>query len=788
MKTLISSLFLLLGISLVTAQTYLPTANDTLFKTTLQAPIKAYAFNLEDVQLKESVFKEAMDAHEAYLRELEPDRFLAQFRTNAGLAPKGKKYGGWEDMGLAGHSLGHYLSACAIFYSITKDQVFLDKVNYIVDELALCQKERGTGYVGAIPNEDQVFYKVALGNISSRGFDLNGAWAPWYTIHKLMAGLLDAYKYTGNTKALEVDKGIADWTDNLLRGLTYDEIQKMLRCEYGGMNETLANTYALTGNEKYLKLSHKFHDNFVVDSLEVKHNPFPGKHSNTNIPKAIAAIRQYELTGDEKAHTAGNFTWEAIVNHHTYAPGGNGNYEYFGPEDALNNTLTDNTMETCSTYNMLKLTEHLFTLDPEAKYMDYYERAMYNHILASQNRENAMTTYFMPLRMGTKKWFSDAENTFTCCVGSSMENQIKYGSSIFYQGADGSLYVNLFIPSELDWKAKNAKIILDTELPKTDHFTLTVKTTEKQEFPIKIRKPYWLEGTPSISINGKILKSFTSTPEGYLVISKKWKNNDKITVTLPMGIHQMAMPDNPARQTFFYGPIVIAGDLGKDEPEPATGTPVFVTDKTNPEEWIKLQDKNSLTFVSQNTGEPNEVVFKPFYEFTDHYYNVYWDVFSSPQWQTQQKEYEAEKIKTRELENRTVDILRVGEMQPERDHNFEGENLNTGESHTRKFRTAANGGSMHFTLKTDTSIPNELILTYWGMDNRGRVFDILVDGKKIAQADINNYKDSKFYDISYDIPAALTQGKTEVTVQLQALPKNEVGPIYGVRMVKVVKD
>ena len=776
-------LIFLIGCQVFYAQDYVPTGEiSSKMEIKPKVPIEAYAFDFRDVQLKPSVFYDAMEADVAYLKELDPDRFLSQFRTNAGLKAKGEKYGGWEDAGLAGHSLGHYLSACSTYYAMTKDTVFLNRVNYIVKELAECQEARGTGYVGAIPNEDMVFYKVALGDIKTGGFDLNGAWAPWYTIHKIMAGLMDAYIYCNNDKALAIDKGIADWAGNVLRGLTYEEVQKMLRCEYGGMNEALANTYALTGNQDYLELSHRFHDNFVVDSLEVKVDALKGKHSNTNIPKAIGAIRQYELTGDAKSGTAGKFAWESIVNHFTYAPGGNGNYEYFGKEDTLNNTLTDSNMETCATYNMLKLTEHLFALNPSAAYMDYYERALYNHILGSQNRRDGMTCYFTPLRMGAKKRFSDKFNTFTCCVGTSMENHVKYAKSIFNHGVDGSLYVNLYIPSVLNWKERDMKITLDGEIPNSDKFTLTISTTKKQAFPIKIRKPYWLKGDYSITVNNRAYKNATVNDENYIVVNNTWKNGDKIKVTFPMGIHEMAMPDNASRVTFFYGPIVIAGDLGENEPDPENGTPVFVSADNNPENWIKPE--GNLRFVSTGPGQPKEVTFKPFYEYTNDYYSVYWDLFSPEQWEKQKQIYEQQKKEAKELEERTVDILRVGEMQPERDHNYGGENIIVGENHTRKFRIARDGGNMAFKMKVDANHENLLLLTYWGMDNRGKKFDILIDGEKIAEADINKYKDSKFYDISYKIPIKLTQGKQEIQVKLQALPHNQAGPIYGVRIVK----
>ncbi len=766
-----------------TSQSYIPVNENEKLMKIKSSSITAYPFSFEEVQLKESVFKKALEADVAYLKRLDPDRFLSQFRTNAGLEAKNEKYGGWENDGLAGHSLGHYLSACSIHYANTKDPFFLDRINYIVDELAECQKARGTGYVGAIPNEDLIFYKVALGKIDTGGFSLNGGWAPWYTIHKIMAGLIDAYLYSGNEKALEVNLAIADWTEKVLKCLSEEQIQTMLRCEYGGMNEVLVNTYAITGNQKYLELSYKFFDDFVGKPLQSKIDPLPGKHSNTNIPKAIASIRNFELTADEKKETAASFLWDIVVGHHTYAPGGNGNYEYFGEGDHLNDALTDNTMETCATYNMLKLTAHLFAINPSSHYMDYYERALYNHILASQNRADGMSTYFLPLRMGAKKGFSDDFHTFTCCVGTTMENHVRYGESIFSHDNDGGLYLNLFIPSELNWKERKLKVQLNTEFPKDEKVSLTIQTSKKQEFPIKIRKPYWLTDAMTLKINGKTAQYKESDVDGYIEISRKWSNNDVVEISLPMGIHQMAIPDNKDRLAFLYGPVVLAGDLGTIEPAPAA-TPVFVTDKTSPKEWIKAEDLSSLRFTTVSTGQPNEVSFKPLYQFTDNYYSVYWDVFTPQSWEVQKQKYEEEKIAERNLADRTVSIFRVGEMQPERDHNFEGVNSQTGTDHTRNFRVSGNDEPMSFTMEVDPELKNSIILTYWGMDNRYRRFSILIDGTEVGKEDLNKFKNNQFYDISYDIPTEVTIGKKIVTVTLKPEYKNEAGPIYGVRMVK----
>jgi uncharacterized protein len=766
------------------SQSYVPEKQQPKMKVKPVVPVKAYSFNLQDVQLLDGPFKKAMEADVRYLLVIEPDRLLADFREHAGLKAKGEHYGGWEHSGLAGHTLGHYLSACAMHYAASHDKQFLDKVNYIVDELAECQPKRN-GYVGAIPKEDSLWAEVEKGDIRSRGFDLNGAWSPWYTVHKLMAGLLDAYLYCDNKKALTVETGMADWTAHLLRNLPDSSLQRMLFCEYGGMNDVLTNTYALTGDKKYLDLSYKFHDKRILDSLALQKDILPGKHSNTQIPKVIGCIRRYELTAGEKDKTIADFFWQTVVNDHTYAPGGNSNYEYLGPPGQLNETLSDNTMETCNTYNMLKLTRHLFALQPTASLMDYYERALYNHILSSQDHSTGMMCYFVPLRMGTQKEFSDSFNTFTCCVGSGMENHVKYGESIYYQGADGSLYVNLFIASRLNWKEKGVVIEQQTQLPESNWIRFAIKAARPVSFTLRIRKPNWSKQGVWIAVNGKEQTNIQPGADGYFTITRTWKTGDAVIVKPSLQLYTQSMPDNPNRLALFYGPVVLAGVLGNTEPDPIAGIPVLVSAETDPASWLKADNNQPLVFHSVNTGQPQEITLKPFNQVQKEFYSVYWDLFTPQSWAEQQKLYEAERKKRHEMEVSTVDLVRLGEMQPERDHEFSGEKINTGEEHTRKYRVALPGGYFTFNLKTDPEKTNSLLCTYWGMDNRGRTFDILVNDVKIATEDLNKYKSSKFYDILYPIPADVTKGKQQVKVTFKPAAHNMVGPVYGeIRMVR----
>ncbi len=782
MKKLLLFLFIISAVAPTFAQNYLSELNDP--KTIIKplVTVKAYPFNLSEVKLLESPFLTAMKADAAYLLKLDMDRLLSSFRANAGLKAKAEKYGGWESDGLAGHTLGHYLSALAMHYAATKDEEFLKRINYIVKELDECQQARKTGYIGAIPNEDKLWDEVSKGNIRSGGFDLNGAWSPWYTVHKVLAGLQDAYLYANSKKALELNRLMANWVENTLKNLNEEQIQKMLICEYGGMSETLVNTYAFTGDKKYLSLSYKFYDKRVLDTLANGKDQLAGKHSNTQIPKIIASARRYVLTNDAKDLKIANFFWDAVMKDHTYANGGNSNYEYLFAAGKLNNHLTDNTTETCNTYNMLKLTRHLFALKPSANYFDYYEKALYNHILASQNHSNGMTCYFVPLRMGGKKEFSDEFNTFTCCVGSGMENHVKYNESIYFKGGDGSLYVNLFIPSVLQWKEKGATIKQETQIPATNTTTFTINMAKTAKFKIFIRKPHWQKDF-RITLNGEVYPVIFSN-DGYAILDEKWKNNDKIEVTITADLYTESIPDNPNRRAIFYGPTLLAGNLGTKEPDPLKGIPVFVSNSNNANTWLTATDQRKLIFKTSNLAKPQEVEMVPFNQVTNDYYSVYWDVFTPAAWKVQQKVYEEEKLKAQELQAKTSDVFRPGEMQPERDHKLTGEKMETGEDHLQKWRSAGVGGYLAFEMRISEEQANHLILTYWGMDNRARRFDILVDETKIASEDLNKFKESKFYQISYAIPIELTKGKKTIKIKLVPKAGNNAGPFYEARLTK----
>ncbi|RYG18062.1 glycoside hydrolase family 127 protein, partial [bacterium] len=519
-------------------------------------------------------FETSHKATATYLLEVEPARLLAGFRVNSGLPANAEIYGGWETGGLSGHSLGHYLTACAQEYAHTGDVRYKQKVDAIVDGLVECQKARPDGFIAAFrfdrpgPNGepagfnrerlDKIWQDVSEGKLRSGGFDLNGMWSPWYVHHKVFAGLLDAQTLCGNKKALGVAEKFGDWAYNITKNLTPEQWQTMLGTEYGGMNESLAELYARTKNSKYLELSRKFYDNRVLEPLSKGEDNLAGKHSNTQIPKLIGLARLYELTGDEKDRKTAAFFWDRVVNHHSYAIGGNSNGEYLGPPDKLAERISTNTAETCNTYNMLKLTRHLFEWDPQASQMDFYERAYLNHILASQDPATGMVTYFVPLATNSFRGYSNKFNDFTCCHGSGMENHTKHGDSAYFHDGAKTLWVNLFMPTELNWKDAGVKLRQETAFPTDNKVSITVLEGSKP-FEMRLRHPAWAKGPVEFKVNGKTVAT-SSQPGTYATLKRTWKKGDRLEFALPMALHTEATPDNPKRVALLYGPVVLAAD------------------------------------------------------------------------------------------------------------------------------------------------------------------------------------------------------------------------------------
>lgn len=740
-------------------------------------------FKMNEVVITKGPFKHAEEKEAAYLLELEPDRFLSGFRSEAGLVPKAPKYEGWESLGVAGQTLGHYMSACAMYYATSGDERFLQKLEYIINELDSCQQANGNGYLAATPGGKKIFAEVSAGNIYSQGFDLNGGWVPLYVMHKVLAGLIDAYQYARSERALCIAEKLADWMYGTFYPLTEDQMQKVLACEFGGMNEALANLYAYTKNDKFLLLAQRF-DNHkaIMDSLAIGVDDLEGKHANTQVPKMIGAARLYELTGSKRDSSIASFFWHTVVDNHSYVNGGNSDGEHFGTPRKLNERLSTSNTETCNTYNMLKLTRHLFSWQSLPGYSAYYERAVFNHILASQNPDDGMCTYYTPLISGGKKGYLSPFQSFCCCSGSGMENHVKYGDFIYSEGSDSSLFVNLFIPSRLTWTARDLIVTQDTDIPSSNKTVLTVKTEIPQSVIFRLRYPEWAESM-SLKVNGKSV-SLKASGNNYVSIEREWKDNDKLEITFGIKFYTVAMPDNEKRVGLFYGPVLLAGELGQEEPDMEKDIPVLVNNNKPVSEWLKKVSDSPLRFETKGVGEPKDVSLIPFYAMHHQHYVVYWDLFSTEEWKDMQEAYKNELKRLQDLDKLTVDYVVLGEMQPERDHNLRGKDIGTGISHRKKWRAAWIGGWFEFDMKVLPDVPQDLRVTYWGDETAHLEFDIYVDGKVLARQHLYRNKPGQFFEAVYPLPEDFWKDKEKITIRFKGVPGNWTGAVYNARVAK----
>ncbi len=586
---------------------------------------KVRPFPMKQVRLGEGSCRVAMEADRQYLRSLPPDRLLHTFRINAGLASSAEPLGGWEkpDCELRGHYAGgHYLSACALMYASAGDEDLKKNADVVVAELGKCQNELKSGYLSAFPIE---FF--------DRLRERQRVWAPFYTVHKIMAGLLDMYVHCGNEQALEMAQKMAGWTAGYTGSLSYEHMQRVLGTEYGGMGETLSNLYAVTGKEYYLEVAQRFDKKQFFDPLAAHRDELKGLHVNTHIPQVIAAARLYELTGDRRYRDIAEYFWDEVVSERSYCTGGTSNGESWNTDPGkLSTELSTNTTECCCAYNMMKLTRHLFGWSPDARLMDYYERTMFNHRLGTINPEDGTMMYYLPLAAGYWKTFGKPFDAFWCCTGTGSEEYAKLTDTIYFHD-DDSLYVNLYIDSQLEWPEKGLQVKQETRFPEEQGTTLTVVAKNPAQLSINLRIPYWVQGG-SVKINGAPLPAFAS-PSSYLTLNRVWKTGDKIQLSLPMGLHIDSMPDNQTIQAAMYGPLVLAGRFepvtkdmtyGDYEPKPGDEKKVadIVTDESKPTGWIEPDAKQPLTFST--VGQSQSLTLVPLNKVIHERYAVYWKV------------------------------------------------------------------------------------------------------------------------------------------------------------------
>lgn len=599
-------------------------------------PLRAESFDLKDVRLLPSRFRENMMRDSAWMASIDVTRLLHSFYTNAGVfaGREGgymtvKKLGGWEslDCELRGHTTGHLLSAYGLMYAATGSELFKLKGDSLVNGLAEVQKALGNGYLSAFPEE--------LINRNIRG---TGVWAPWYTLHKLYAGLIDQYLYADNVQALKVVKKMGDWAYNKLKPLSEETRRRMIRNEFGGINEAFYNLYAITGNEDYHWLAEFFYHNEVIDPLKELRDDLGTKHTNTFIPKVIAEARNYELTKDETSRKLTDFFWHTMIAQHTFAPGCSSDKEHYFDPQKMSEHLSGYTGETCCTYNMLKLSRHLFCWTGDEAVADYYERALYNHILGQQDPESGMVCYFLPLLNGAHKVYSTKENSFWCCVGSGFESHAKYGEAIYYHD-DKGIYVNLFIPSEVNWKEKGLILRQETAFPAEEVTAMTVSVNQPILTTVYLRYPSW-SGKVTVRINGKKI-SVKQKPGSYIALTRRWQDGDRIEATYPMQVRIETMPDNPNRGALLYGPLVLAGERGTDgmqAPAPFSNPALYndyytydyhvptglrttlPVDGKYSERVLKRVGKELKFTTSQGD------VIRPLYDMHRQRYVVYWDL------------------------------------------------------------------------------------------------------------------------------------------------------------------
>jgi uncharacterized protein len=614
------------------AQSHYHGQHSTKLKVADTVTARVRAFDLKNVRLLESRFKDNMNRNGAWLLSISSSRLLHNFRVNAGLPTSASAFGGWEklDVELRGHTIGHVLSGLSMMFVSTGEQRYKLKADSLVAGLLQCQQTLGSGYLSAFPE-----------NLINRAIKGEPVWAPWYTIHKIIAGLLDVYLYTDNDTALRIASNIASWAYQKLSPLSNEQLAVMLKQEFGGMNEVFYNLFAITNDEKHERLARMFYHEEVLDPLSNRIDNLKGLHANTQIPKIIGQARRYELTGEQPARTSAEFFWETVINHQTYANGGNSDYEHFIERDQISKHLSPRTTETCNTYNMLKLTNHIFQWTGDTRYVDYYERALYNHILAAQDPKSGMASYFMPMKPGMFKVYSTKENSFWCCVGSAFESNSKFGEAIYFHD-ENSVYVNLFIPSELTWDEIGVNLLQESSFPEKPETTLTVRKVDGRLSTIFIRYPSWATGKANLTINGRNFP-FKQSPGHYIELRRKWSAGDKIVLKFPMKLEFIPTPDNPNVAAIAYGPILLAGEVGADG---LTETTPYVKDQNdlnnffipsdlrdeldlngqNDFSWLKPLQAEPLAFKSAPEVTKKEIIFRPYYSLTQQRYVVYWQI------------------------------------------------------------------------------------------------------------------------------------------------------------------
>jgi len=771
---------------------------------------KLYAdeFPLGDVVLLDGPLKKARDLNIQTLLKYDCDRLLAPYFKEAGLTPKAKTYPNWD--GLDGHVGGHYLTAMAI-NAATGDAECRRRMEYMIGELQLCadanaknHPDWGKGYVGGMPNSERIWSNFKKGNFGV----YFGSWAPFYNLHKMYAGLRDAWLYCGNEQAKTLFLGFCDWAIDLTAGLSDAQMEQMLGNEHGGMNEVLADAYAITKEQKYLDVAKRFSHRRLLTPMSQRVDNLDNMHANTQVPKVVGFERIAELSGDESYHNAADFFWDIVTGQRSLAFGGNSRREHFPSKEACTDFINDiDGPETCNTNNMLKLTEDMHRRNPEARYADYYELATFNHILSSQHPEHGGYVYFTPARPRHYRNYSAPNEAMWCCVGTGMENHGKYGQFVYTHVGD-ALYVNLFVSSELNWKEKGISLRQETSFPYAETSRITM-TQGKGKFPLLVRYPGWVKpGQFEVKVNGQKV-DIISGPSSYVTIDRQWKKGDVIDITFPMHNSIKYLPNVPQYIALMHGPVLLAAKTGTEDLAhlvaddsrfgqyasgkklPINEAPILINNnieaianQLQPVAGKPLHFTLSTKMVNGEWSMVNELI--PFFELHDARYMMYWLALSEDSYKSYLDGLAKQEQERQALEARTVDKVQPGEQQPETDHKMETDQSQVGNTNDTFFRDARDGHYFSYLMQTAGETDLSLRLKYWGVGEwKTHEFDIFVDDVLVQS--VNNtgkYRISEFKYEVYPVPAELLKGKTQVRVKFVAKPRKQIGEIYEVRLIK----
>jgi len=685
-----------------------------------QLPQRVETFPLTSVRLLDSQFLKNQQADIHYLMALDADRLLAPYLKGAGLTPKADNYTNWENTGLDGHIGGHYLSALSYMYAATGSQEVERRLDYFLNELQRCQEAAGNGYLGGVPNPGQIWGEIARGNIRAASFGLNDRWVPLYNIHKIYAGLRDAWLIAGREQARAMLIRLTDWMVKEVSSLTDEQIQQMLVSEHGGLNETFADVFAITGDKRYLRLAHQFSDQRLLQPLLEGKDVLTGMHANTQIPKVIGFKRIADVEGLTDWDRAAYFFWDNVINRRSVSIGAHSFREHFNPIDDFTPVLTsEQGPESCNTYNMMRLSKMFYQTSADRRYIDYYERALYNHILSAMNPVQGGFVYFTPMRPGHYRVYSQPQTSMWCCVGTGIENPARYGEMIYAHQGD-NLIVNLFIPSMLTWG--DMTVTQQNHFPQQACTDLTLHLKQPRRFKVLIRKPWWCHEATATVTSGPGNSSGPSRPSNvndyYFVIEREWHDGDNIHVELPMHLEVMQIPDGQPYYSFLYGPLVLAAKTGTDRQDglfaddsrgghiaagpqiPLTQLPALLGTSDNVLSHLHPVTGKPLTFELTGVTLPQyeHLALVPFYTLYECRYQIYFPLYSAAEWTTKQAELAAQEQAAMQLEARTVDKVFCGEQQSESDHFFtdhDSWNGSDGGIHWRRTK-----GSFSYQVKT----------------------------------------------------------------------------------------